>query len=374
MSRDSVSAPGETALDAAELEALRLYDPAEEHAVLRLELLRYLVALGADADDLLAYRDSLPGLAAVLAIRGRRGVTLAEAAEQSGVGTDEIRRLARTAGFPDPAPDAPVFTEGFAELASQARVAAGVFGEDGLLQIIRVMGAAMARLADAVVSAFLVEVEPSARHEDPVGLAVARANVEATALLPMVPAALDVLLRQHLILAQRPVSPESEDGTGYETQQLVVGFADLVGSALMAERVSFSELGAALGAFEEMAQDVATSSGGRIIKLIGDEVLFVAPDPVGGCRIALELAAACERHDLLPEVRAGLARGTVMLRGGDVFGPVVNLAARVVKAARPGEVLVTADVAKAAHVPSEPFGRRRFKGIAAEVELAALKR
>ena len=330
--------------------------------------------LGAGEDDLVAYRDSLPALAAVLAIRGQRGVTLAEVTERSGLGTDEIRRLARAAGFPDPAPDAPVFTEGFADLASELRAAADVFGEEGLFQIVRVMGATMARLADAVVSAFLVEVEPTAQREDPVGLAVARANVAATALLPLVPAALDALLRQHLMLAQRPVSPESDGGAGYETQQLVVGFADLVGSSAMAEQVSFRELGAALGAFDEMAQDAATGSGGRIIKMIGDEVLFVAPDPVAGCGIALELAAACERHGLLPEVRAGLAGGTVMLRGGDVFGPVVNLAARVVKAARPGEVLAMAEVAAAARVPSEPFGLRRFKGIAAEVELAALTR
>jgi adenylate cyclase len=361
-------------LDAAELQVLGLYDPGAEHAALQLDLLRYLVELGAEADDLLAYRDSLPALASVLVIRGRRGVTLAEAAERSGVGADEIRRIIRSAGFPDPSPDAPVFTENFADLASGMQVAEEMFGEEGLFQIVRVMGAAMARLADAVVSAFLVGIEPTARREDPVGLAVARANAEAAALLPMVPSALDVLLRQHLILAQRPISPESEGGAAYETQQLVVGFADLVGSAVMAERVSFRELGAALGAFEEMALDVATKSGGRIIKLIGDEVLFVAPDAVAGCRIALELAAACEGHGLLPTVRAGLAGGTVMLRGGDVFGPVVNLAARIVKAARPGEVLATAEVAAAAFVPSERFGLRRFKGIADEVELAALKR
>ena len=49
-------------LDAAALETLGVYDPASEHAELQLELLQYLLGLGATADDLVANRDRLPGL------------------------------------------------------------------------------------------------------------------------------------------------------------------------------------------------------------------------------------------------------------------------------------------------------------------------
>lgn len=100
-----------------------------------------------------------------------------------------------------------------------------------------------------------------------------------------------------------------------------------------------------------MTLDTVTRSGGRVVKLIGDEVLFTAPGAPEAARIALEIAAACERHDLLPELRIGLAGGEVMLRDGDVFGPVVNLAARVVKTAQPGEVLATLAVADASGLP-----------------------
>ena len=53
-----------------------------------------------------------------------------------------------------------------------------VFGEDAANQLVRVFGLAMSRIADAVISSFLVNVAPAAQREDPEGLGVARANVE----------------------------------------------------------------------------------------------------------------------------------------------------------------------------------------------------
>src|SRR5439155_343527 len=82
--------------------------------------------------------------------------------------------------------------------------------------------------------------ELAARGEDPVGLAVARANAEAAALLPFVGSALDTLLRQHLLPARRTILGDAVD-TGYETQRLAVGFVDLVGSTGLAQRLSTRE-------------------------------------------------------------------------------------------------------------------------------------
>ena len=83
-----------------------------------------------------------------------------------------------------------------------------------------------------------------------------------------------------------------------------------------------------------------TEHHGRLIKTIGDEVLFVADDPQAAARIALELVEAHDRDEGFPEVRVGLAYGGVLSRLGDVFGPVVNVAARLTSLARPGRVLV----------------------------------
>ena len=66
-------------------EALGVYDLGAPHAAQRLELLEYLVGLGATADDLVARRDELPGLASVVAIRRRGALTVSEAVERSGI-------------------------------------------------------------------------------------------------------------------------------------------------------------------------------------------------------------------------------------------------------------------------------------------------
>jgi hypothetical protein len=89
-------------VDAAEFESLGLYDPTDEHAALRLELLRYLIDLGASADDLIVYCDTLPGLAAALAIRGGPLLTVEEVGQRSGLAVEEVRRLVRAAGSQTP--------------------------------------------------------------------------------------------------------------------------------------------------------------------------------------------------------------------------------------------------------------------------------
>ena len=86
-------------MDAGEFESLGLYDPTDEHAALRLELLRYLVDLGASADDLIVYRDTLPGLASALAIRGGPLLTVEEVGQRSGLAVEEVGRLVRAAGY-----------------------------------------------------------------------------------------------------------------------------------------------------------------------------------------------------------------------------------------------------------------------------------
>lgn len=93
-------------------------------------------------------------------------------------------------------------------------------------------------------------------------------------------------------------------------------------------------------------QSVIYGGGGWIIKGVGDEVMFAAEDPAAASRIALELQEPHEYPELaaidleFPQLRVGLAYGDVLQRYGDLFGSVVNLAARLTSATRPGTVLV----------------------------------
>jgi class 3 adenylate cyclase len=358
-------------LTAAEFQALGVYDPGAPHAGQHLELLEYLVNLGATADDLVAFRDELPGLATVVAIRGGGALTLSEAVERSGVSAEKLLQITRAAGFPDPGPGDRILAEQLADLVAGMAAAEAIFGEEPVLQLVRVMGSAMARLADAIVSAFLVNVESVVRDSDPVGLGVARANAEAVALIPIVNGGLDILLRQHLIAARRTMLGDVADA-GYETQPMCVGFVDLVGSTGLAQRLSTRELGSVLTEFEHVAADTVTSGGGRVVKLIGDEVLYTANDEAAACTIALNLASTFAAHASVPPIRAGVAAGDVLLRDGDVFGPVVNLAARVVKVAAAGEVVATKAVAAAAGIEAEALGQHQLKGFDENVELCRL--
>jgi adenylate cyclase len=182
---------------------------------------------------------------------------------------------------------------------------------------------------------------------------------------------LDALLRQHLITARRSLLGDISD-SGYETQKLVVGFVDIVASTALALRLSTRELGAALTEFENVAADTASGEGGRVVKLIGDEILYTARDECSGCRVALGLSAKFSDHPTIPPVRIGLAAGEALLRDGDVYGPIVNLAARAVKAAAPGEIVITPAVAEAASIRSKALGETMLKGFGEGIELCRL--
>ena len=344
----------------AELEQVGLYFPGGPFAEERLGLLHYLVGHGATVADLVAFREELPGLAAVLALRPTGALTLDELVERSGVDADIALGIIQAAGFPTPGTDDRVLSPELVEFCRVVPSAIDLFGEDAIFQVVRVMGSTSARLADALVSSFLANVEPTVRNEDPVGLEIARANTLATSLMPQVVAGFDALLRQHLVALRRSPSPDSDGGV--ETRALGVGFVDLVDSTGLALAVTMGELGILLTEFENLTADVVVAAGGRVVKLIGDEVLYTAPDPATECEIALELAELMRHHPRLPVVRAGVAFGEVMLRDGDVFGPVVNLAARAAKVGGPGEVVVESELADASGFESEPLGVLDIRG------------
>src|SRR5262249_47383881 len=155
------------------------------------------------------------------------------------------------------------------------------------------------------------------------------------------------------------------------THEFTVGFVDLVGFTPLSQQLSEAELAGVVERFEDTAYDVTTARDGRVVKLIGDEVMFVAGDAAAACDIALTLV---ERFAGDPSAtpRGGLAYGNLLVRGGDYYGPIVNLASRLAELAVPNELLVTTGVADHARSPGlhfEPAGRRMPKGFDAPVTL-----
>jgi adenylate cyclase len=364
----------EKPVDADELERLGLYDPEDPHAAERLELLEFLVGLGATTDDLVRERDDLPALASLVGLRpGREQLTLAEAAQQAGAPIDLARRVWRTSGLPEPGPDDRVCTEADVDVFRTFLAGTHLLGEAVVLQLGRVVGSTMARVAEAARSAFLVHVGAPRLLEDPTGLALARANAEAVTMIPGLSRALDVVLRHHFELARRPIDIAAGSGGGYDSQHVTVGFVDLVGSTAWGQELSIAQLGEALGEFEAIAADTVAGRGGRLVKLIGDEAMFVVADANEACGIVIAILDAIHSHALLPPARGGLAAGDVLTREGDYYGPIVNLAARAVKLADAGAVLVSGEVAR--EVSSSrftPVGGQELKGFDDPVELFRL--
>jgi adenylate cyclase len=360
-------------MNADDVASLGLYDADAPDAADRLALLQYLADLGATSDDLIVHHEQgqLPGLATVLALRGGPGLTLGEVAERSSLDEERVAAFMRAAGFPIPGPTDRVFSESFAALSGLLPVADELFGADVILQLVRVMGADMSRLADAYVSAFLVNIEPPARRREPAGLGIARANVQAVAMIPTAVQVLDLVLRQHLMAARRSMLGDAGE-VGYETSSLCVGFVDLVGSTRLAESASLGDPGALLTEFEHLVTDAVIGGGGKVIKLIGDAVLFTAGDPRDGCAIALAITSLLGKHDRLPACRVGLAAGEVMLRDGDVFGPVVNLAARAAGQAAPSEVVLPTWLAHELDTQGSSIGPRPLHGLTDAIDLTRL--
>ena len=121
----------------------------------------------------------------------------------------------------------------------------------------------------------------------------------------------------------------------------------MVGYTSLTRRIRVDELGALLEDFESQTTSVITQGGGWVIKNVGDEVMFAAEHASDAARIALGLQEAARTHPEQPDLRVGLALGPVLVRFGDLFGEAVNIAARLTSAARPGTVLVDAELSAA---------------------------
>ena len=112
--------------------------------------------------------------------------------------------------------------------------------------------------------------------------------------------------------------------------------------------------------------------GARLVKTIGDEVMFVA----GNAPDAVDIACALVADPELPPLRVGLAAGEVVTRDGDLYGPVVNLAARLVATAEPDQIVFDAEtlpqVARWCRARATSVGTRTLQGFDEPVEVFAL--
>ena len=317
----------------------------------RRRLIERLAQMGATPEELedADRAGALGPLALELALRGPgEPLPFEKAVQDAGLETDQAVRVWRALGFPDPLVTplrlAPRQVEALRVLVGSG----ALFGEDTGLQLARVVGGSMSRLAEALVDAFRIRVEvPSRESGEPDSTVVADYAETAATAFPPFAAALGDILAGHMVAVSRASWGLDEERAAV-TRDLVVGFADLVGYTATARRLSPAELAAEIGGFQDRAEEIVGSHGGRVVKLIGDEVMFAVEEPAAATGIALELMDALSADPRLPRLRIGIASGPVVSYHGDYYGDVVNLAARLVQIAEPGAVLVTHGVAEKA--------------------------
>jgi adenylate cyclase len=282
---------------------------------------------------------------------GARCYTREEVAQQAGVEPEKARVLWRALGFADVGDDNRAFTERDVEALRTVTelVTLGVIDERTQLAMTRAMGQSLARLADWQVSALTSALAEGSALEPEVAADAARD------LVPVLEGLIGYVWRRHLAAAAGRALAVSPDELVART--MVVGFADLVGFTSLTRQADDTQLAQLVERFESVASDVVAELGGRVIKTVGDEVMFSVDAADVGAEIALRLSERVGADDDIPELRIGLAYGSVLTRLGDIYGEPVNLASRLTSIARPDSILVDRELAAAL----EDDGRFRLR-------------
>lgn len=261
-------------------------------------------------------------------------LTRIQVVEQAGVPIEVAQELWRLLGFAQQSDDAVAFTSADVKALELTHdlVKLGILSPDRQAALVRTWGRSFARLAEWQTT-LLTDI--ALESDDPIG----QVKELASEVLPRVESLQNYVWRRHLASAGARLM--AGDAAGSNTSRLAVVFVDIVGFTSRSKEMGDSELVQWIEHFEAECSGLVVDHGGRVIKNIGDEVLFVAEDVAEAAEAALTMTArGTDPDDDFPEVRAGMAYGDVVSRLGDVFGPTVNIASRLTSVARPGAVLI----------------------------------
>ncbi|WP_257998335.1 adenylate/guanylate cyclase domain-containing protein [Zhihengliuella halotolerans] len=283
-------------------------------------------------------------------IGGERTMKRRDVAAQAGISLHSARKLWRALGFPNHGDEDVAFTQKDLDalLTIIDNVRSERLTEEAAISVTRSIGQMTDRMVVWQIEALVEDMIQNQGMSDP---EARRTMVE---LLPDLIAPLEELLvyswRRNLNAAVHRLGARSQAGavsTGDDDDAPLplaraVGFADLVSYTSLSRRMNERTLAQLVQRFENKSAEIISVGGGRLVKTIGDEVLFIAETPQAGAQIALTLAQELNADDALPEARVSVVWGRVLSRLGDIYGPTVNLAARLTSLAEPGQILTDA--------------------------------
>ena len=303
-------------------------------------------------------REELRDELARLILGAEPNLTTEEVTEQGGLSLERGVRLWRALGFPDPGED-PTYGESDIEAISIVAAALDreLLDEETVFRMTRALGQTMSRLADWQVATLVEQVETHVVE----GKAQSRLEA-AVALAQQAEPGFERLMiyawRRHLAAAAARMEALGAADAELLSTTMTVGFADMSRFSALSNELDDVSLGALVENFENRCTDVVTGHGGRVIKALGDATLFVNADARNATDTALDLIDSVGSQEEMPAIRVGLATGSVLSRLGDIFGPPVNLAARLSHVARSNRVIVDHPTAEA--LDSAEFDCRRM--------------
>lgn len=283
-------------------------------------------------------------------------LTALEVAAEAGVTVAQIRRLWRALGFPEVGTE-PVFVRADVDAVGRifSTVDSGAVEFDMAVALTRGLGQTMSKLADWEVAILLNRVEQMAGTEGG-GSRMPHAQKLVEDLNPAFERLLIYAWRRHLAAAVSRMEALGAKEEDLHTTHVSVGFADIVAFTELSNALDEESIGDLVELFEARCHDVVSTAGGRVIKSIGDAVLFIVPSAASAIEIGEGIIRVIGRDPRMPDVRVGISSGSVVTRMGDVFGPPVNMAARLTSVARRNRIIV--DAATADLLPDTFLTRR----------------
>jgi adenylate cyclase len=301
---------------------------------------------------------------------GEEVYSLKEAARETGLEPALVARVVAALGTVPAHPDR-ISGEDLRLLRYVAKVLEAGFPLVALLQLLRVYGQAMARVADAEVRLFHLYVHEPLMRSGATGLETADEMLELTRrLLPLSSPVMDHVHQRYLqhFVEQDVVGHMESDLDGdLGRMRVAIAFADLAGYTRLTEEAGELEAVDVVERFVE-AVEGSLPDDARVIKTIGDEVMIVGAEPAALVEWAVDFQhLGAERT--LP--RIAVHYGNALYREGDYYGRDVNIASRVAARAAGGEVLVTRPVVERAKngLEFDRIADVRLKGFSESTEV-----
>lgn len=289
---------------------------------------------------------------------GRPRYRSSEIAEKAGMPLEDARRIWRAMGFAEPPDDGPFFTDADLEALVTAKnfLQAGYADLELIVTMTRVLSRSLALAASAQADAIRDRIlDPGTTADED----------EIPSLLRDLETLLLHIWRRHLSATLETENTLADSET--ETEGSTAGFADLVGFTRLSRHLSDEGLTQLVERFDSQTQEIVSELGGRIVKTIGDEVMFVMKEAAGAAEAAIRMIEAFPDDGEPPTVRVGLATGPLVKYRGDYFGPTINLASRAVGEARAGTVLAADETREALKEDDgyafKPLRPRHLKGV-----------